>query len=291
MQKQINMFLEELEIDRSSHTVSAYKRDLKIYTDFLKTGQDISGFYQYIDKQGFSSRSKARIISSVRAYFRFLESKGKKTSLRKLEAVPLSPHLPKLILTQEFKLLHQVASQEKSPHKRSRNQLTLLMLFGLGCRITELIKIQLKDISSLDHSLVVTGKRGKQRVLPLTEELFSCLSAYIQQDRPFLVSDKKVKSLLLNNRGKAPSRVDIWRWLALWSKKAGFSEVKSPHQFRHGFATGLLENGADLRSIQFLLGHSSIQTTQIYTSVRTDRLSQTIRQHHPLSSGSSSVAD
>ena len=278
----LNMFLEELEIDRSLHTVSAYKRDLKIYTEFLKKGQDIAYFYQYIDKQGFSSRSKARIISSVRAYFRFLESKGKKTDLRKLEAVPVSPHLPKLILAQEFKLLYQAASQEKSPHKKSRNQLTLLMLFGLGCRITELIKIQLKDISSLDHSLIVTGKRGKQRVLPLTEDLFTRLSAYIQQDRPFLVSDKTT-ALLLNNRGKAPSRVDIWRWLAYWSKKAGFNEVKSPHQFRHGFATGLLENGADLRSIQFLLGHSSIQTTQIYTSVRTDRLSQTIRQHHPLS--------
>ncbi len=131
---------------------------------------------------------------------------------------------------------------------------------------------------------MVTGKRKKQQLLPLTDDLFQQLKQYIQHHRPYIISTVNTHSLLLNNKGRRPSRVDVWRWLATWSKKAGLSEIKGPHQFRHGFATGLLENGADLRSIQFLLGHSNIQTTQVYTTVRQKHLKKTIQKHHPLSS-------
>ena len=283
MSKYLNQFLEELKIHRSSHTFAAYKRDLHIYNHFLKDNTDISLLYEYIDKRGLGSRSKARIISSVRSYLRFLESKGKKTQLQKLISVPVQSDLPKLISPKEFQQIYK-AAHTKDNHKSARNYITLLLLFGLGCRISEIIQLNLQDINELDHSLVVTGKRNKQRLLPLTQDLFTQLSQYIQQHRPALVKSKKIYSVLINNRGHRPSRIDVWRWLSLWSKKAGFMEVKSPHQFRHGFATSLLENGADLRSIQCLLGHSSIQTTQIYTSVKREHLKKTIRKHHPLSS-------
>ena len=286
-----NLFLEELEIHRSPHTYSAYKRDLQIYNDFLKSRKeafpDISRLYKYIDKIGLSARSKARIISSIRSYFRFLESKDQKTPLRKLKPVPVKSQLPELISPEEFAQIYQTAC-EKDRHKSARNHITLLLLFGLGCRISEIIQLNLQDISEMDHSLIVTGKRNKQRMLPLTQDLFTQLSIYIQEHRSFLLKSRTggrhKTALLINNRGHRPSRVDVWRWLSLWSKKAGFTTVKSPHQFRHGFATRLLENGADLRSIQLLLGHSSIQTTQIYTSVKQKHLKKTIRQHHPLSS-------
>ena len=287
MAKKIHQFLDELEIRRRSpNTVSACKRDLKLYSEFLKQSaknrQDISLFYEYIDKKNLSARSKARTISTVRTYFRFLESKGQKTQLKKLSPVPVQKTLPKLISPEEFYKIYQ-ASIEKNKHKSFRNHIALLLLFGLGCRITELIQINLQHISEMDHSLIVTGKRNKQRVLPLTQDLFTRLKEYIAKTRPFLLKNSNTYSLIINNRGKRPSRVDVYRWLSLWSQKAGFREVKSPHQFRHGFATNLLENGADLRSIQFLLGHAGIETTQIYTSVKKGKLKTTIQNCHPLS--------
>ena len=280
--KKMNQFLEEVEIHKSPHTFSAYKKDLQLYNHFLKKHKDISLLYEYINKKGLGARSKARMISSVRSYLRFLESKGQKTQLQKLSPVPVKANLPKLISAEEFEKIYEAATASNI-YKTGRNHITLLLLFGLGCRISEIIQLNLQDINEMDHSLIVTGKRKKQRMLPLTQDLFSQLSKYIQEDRPLLLKNGKTHSVLINNRGHRPSRVDIWRWLSLWSKKAGFREVKSPHQFRHGFATGLLENGADLRSIQFLLGHSSIQTTQIYTSVKQSHLKKTIREHHPLS--------
>ena len=280
----MDQFLESLTIQGSYsfNTLLAYKRDLKIYKQFLKNNKNISDFYEYIDQKGLKNRSKARVISSVRTYLRFLEMNGKKTQLQKLCPISIQKQLPKVISTVDFEKIYQAAYQKNDKHKTARNHITLLLLFGLGCRISEIIKIRLQDINEMDHSLVITGKRQKQRLLPLTQDLFKQLMNYIHQHRPFLTKPQ-VHSVLVNNRGKQASRVDVWRWLSLWSKKAGFSDVKNPHQFRHGFATCLLENGADLRSIQFLLGHSSIQTTQIYTSVKKDHLQKIIQNHHPLS--------
>ncbi len=281
--KKLSLFLEEMEPRRSPHTLSAYKRDLTLYTDFLKKNRDISRFPEYIDKKGFSPRSRARIISSVRSYLRFLQDQKNTNQLKKLHSVSVRPGLPKFISLKEFQLLLKSA-KEKESHKQARNHITLFLLFGLGCRISEMIQLDLQDINEMDMSLIVTGKRQKQRVLPLTTALFARLKDYIKQHRPGLLKGHKTHAVLINNRGRRPSRVDVYRWLTHWSQKAGFQEVKSPHQFRHGFATSLLEEGVDLRSIQLLLGHSSIQTTEIYTSVQQSLLNKTLRQHHPLSS-------
>ena len=285
-QKKLAVFFEELSIHNSysPHTLAAYRRDLNLYQEFLAKNKNVSLFYEYIDKKGLSSRSKARVISSVRSYLSFLEKKGQKTQLKKLQPVPIhNKKLPKLISVKEFQAILK-ASETKQPHYNSRNKITLMLLFGLGCRISEIIHLNLQDINEIDRSITVTGKRNKQRLLPLTKTLYEQLNEYINQYRPmFLNQHMREHSILINNRGRRPSRVDVWRWLKTWSQKAGFNEVKSPHQFRHGFATGLMENGADLRSIQFLLGHSSIQTTQIYTSVKQEHLQKTIAHHHPLS--------
>src|SRR5262249_6859290 len=127
----------------------------------------------------------------------------------------------------------------------------------------------------------VVGKGGKERLLPLSENLLGELKSYIKEVRLHLVKDD-TKSILINDRGHRPSRVDVWRWLAAWSARAGFDEPIGPHQFRHGCATALLENGADLRTIQMLLGHSSLQTTQIYTTVTSHKMREEIDRNHPL---------
>ena len=156
------------------------------------------------------------------------------------------------------------------------------MLFGLGCRVSELIALNLTSFNETQGWLKVVGKGGKERLLPLTDNLNVGLVSYLKNVRPNLVKGT-TDSILINDRGNRPSRIDIWRWLDAWSKAAQFEQTIGPHRFRHGCATSLLEGGADLRSIQLLLGHSSIQTTQVYTQVNQTQLKSEVDQFHPFS--------
>ncbi|MGE3684407.1 MAG: tyrosine-type recombinase/integrase [Bdellovibrionales bacterium] len=268
---------------RSRNTVMAYRRDLELYAEFQKTGRELSQFFEFMKMRQLSTRSQARVISSLRTYFRFLESHGEKApELRELRPPRVKPSLPRPISLEEFHKLFDAARVE-DVHRSARNQLTLLLLFGLGCRVSELVGLDLQDFSPTDAWLKVLGKGGKERLLPLSENLLNELKIYVKVVRPHLVKDESNSSILINDRGHRPSRVDVWRWLAAWSARAGFEEPIGPHQFRHGCATALLENGADLRTIQVLLGHSSLQTTQIYTSVTSHKLREEIDKNHPLS--------
>ena len=267
---------------RSRNTVLAYRRDLELFDEFQKDHKDIQAIYEYMKKKGLSTRSQARVISSIRTYYKFCETKGMKIpSLNLLRPPKVKAALPKVLTLEEFQKLFE-ASEVENPYKTARNQITLLLLFGLGCRVSELIGLNLQDFNETEGWLRVLGKGGKERLVPLTQNLATELKSYLEQVRPKLAKPGS-HSILMNDRGKRPSRVDIWRWLAAWSEKAGFEETVNPHRFRHGCATALLEGGADLRSIQMLLGHSSIQTTQIYTSVSTSKIKEEIDKHHPLS--------
>ena len=278
-------FFEDLQLvrGRSRHTILAYRRDLNLYDEFkqVRTVRSPSEFYEFLAKKNLSQRSQARVVSSVRTYLRFLEDRGDiAADLKHLHPPKVHARLPQALTFQQFEKL-QAACQVESVYRTGRNQITLLLLFGLGCRVSELISLNLSDYHPTESWLAVDGKGGKQRLLPLTDQLRQELNDYIEQIRPHLLSTES-PSILINDRGHRPSRVDIWRWLAAWSSKAGFDEPISPHKFRHGCATALLENGADLRTIQMLLGHSSIQTTQIYTAVSQKKLREEIDKTHPL---------
>lgn len=277
-------FFEDLQLvrGRSLNTVMAYRRDLELFSEYYETGKSILGFYVFMKKRNLSERSQARVISSVRTYFKFVEERGGKApELKDLKPPKIKSKLPKVLMLEEFNRLLDACSAEDAM-RTARNRITLYLLFGLGCRVSELIAMDLEDLSETSSILTVTGKGGKQRLIPVTEFLLKELRIYISQVREHLLK-KESRSILINDRGSRPSRVDIWRWLAAWSQKAGFDEPVSPHQFRHGCATALLESGADLRSIQILLGHASLQTTQIYTSVSTKKLAETIEKAHPFS--------
>ncbi len=267
---------------RSLNTVMAYRRDLELFVEYKKKRSDIQGFYQYMKENSLSERSQARVISSLRTYFKFCEERGMSSpELRDLKLPKIKNKLPEALTKEEFDRLLQ-ACKAQDEYRTARNHMTLFMLFGLGCRVSELIALDLENFNETQSFLVITGKGNKQRAVPLTQNLRTELKTYIEKIRPHLIK-KETQSILINDRGHRPSRVDIWRWLAHWSKIAGFQEPVSPHQFRHGCATALLESGADLRSIQALLGHSSLQTTQIYTTVTNSKLNKTIEEHHPLS--------
>ena len=277
-------FFEDLQFvrGRSQNTVMAYRRDLELYGEYKQKESSVSGFYEFMKKHKLSTRSQARVISSLRTYYKFCEAHGLKSpELRELKPPKVKVGLPKSLTVEEFEKL-LIACQVEDTLRTRRNQLTLLLLFGLGCRVSELIGLNLEDYNETDRWLKILGKGNKERLVPLTDQLALQLNDYLQNVRAHLIREKS-SALLVNDRGHRPSRVDIWRWLAHWSTKAGFDEPVGPHRFRHGCATALLESGADLRSIQVLLGHSSIQTTQIYTNVTTQNLVKTVDEHHPLS--------
>lgn len=269
---------------RSQNTVMAYRRDLELFDEFQKTGKSLPSLFDFMKARQLSPRSQARVISSLRTYFKFLETQGEKSpELRELRPPRVKPALPKPITVDQFHRLFE-ACQVDNVHRSARNQITLLLLFGLGCRVSELVNLNLQDFNVSDAWLRVLGKGGKERLVPLSENLLNELKVYIQEVRSHLFKEgNDPQSILVNDRGHRPSRVDVWRWLAAWSARAGFDEPIGPHQFRHGCATALLENGADLRTIQALLGHSSLQTTQIYTSVTSHKLREEVDRHHPLS--------
>ena len=205
----------------------------------------------------------------------------KSPELRELKPPRVKVNLPKTLTLGEFEKL-LLASVVEDEDRSRRNHLTLMLLFSLGCRVSELIALDLEDYHESDRWLKIVGKAQKERLVPVSDHLALLLADYIQKSRENLLKENS-STILVNDRGHRPSRVDIWRWLAAWSEKAGFDEPVGPHRFRHGCATALLENGADLRSIQALLGHSSIQTTQIYTNVTTQNMVKVVEQHHPLS--------
>ena len=277
-------FLRELQFGLlySEHTIIAYKGDLAYYEEFQKKKLPLRQFSFFLTKKNLSPRSQARIISSIRSYLKFLQRHGKtKLQIKDLKHPKVHKKLPRPVVMEEFLKLWK-SCEETCPLQTLKNQLLLSFLYGLGCRVSELCSINIEDFNETESWINLKGKGNRQRLVPLTNDLHALLVTYLTKVWPKLPK-KDPKALFVNKKGNRPSRVDVWRWLKTWSFKAGFKEVKAPHSFRHGCATGLLDQGADLRSIQKLLGHLSIQTTQIYTSVSSKNLSSAIKTYHPLS--------
>ncbi len=276
-------FFEDLELvrGRSRNTVSAYRRDLLLYEKFKNTLKPITGYYNFLQKNGLSTRSQARAISSLRTYLKFLERNDiSALELRELKLPKIEKKAPKIISMEEFDQLVQAATG-KNKSETLRNQLSLYLMFGLGLRVTELISLDVESVQLDEGTLRVIGKGLKERILPINNVLLEMLLSYLKDHRTEICFNLKERALIVNKKSNRASRIDIWRWLDSWSKLAGFKESIHPHQFRHACATSLLESGANLRSIQILLGHTSLQTTQMYTAISKGHLNKTLDEKHP----------
>jgi integrase/recombinase XerD len=287
----LRLFLEYLTVEKglSGNTIQSYARDIRKLVDVLKAGRvplnrtsedTLVGFIHRESQAGLSARSLARLISALRSFFRFLVLSGflKKDPTAQLTTPSTWLALPKFLTVAEAEALLQ-APDEKKP-RGLRDRAMLEVLYGSGLRVSELATLRLAEVNLEDGFLVCRGKGGKERIVPVGRSACAAVKRYLAEARP-LSDPGGREELFLSRRGRPFTRQGIWKLLRQHAVKAGLTEKISPHILRHSFATHLLERGADLRSVQLMLGHSQITTTQIYTHVSRERLRRVYDKFHP----------
>ncbi|WP_261510235.1 site-specific tyrosine recombinase XerD [Chryseobacterium paludis] len=290
--KDFEIFL-RFERNFSENTLDAYVRDIKKLKEYAEEdlgniAPDVIGYdnlQEYIfnlSKQKFSERSQARWISSIKAFFKFLlEDEAREDNpAALLEGPKLGLYLPDTLSLVDINKI--IGAIEVSSDLGRRNQCIVEVLYGCGLRVSELIDLKISNINFNENYIKVNGKGNKTRFVPLADYTADLLGNYIKEIRAKNKINKKYEdSLFLNSRGTSMSRVIVFLIIKELTDKAGVSKKISPHTFRHSFATHLLQNGADLRYIQEMLGHSSITTTEIYTHLKTEELRDVILNYHP----------
>lgn len=283
-----------LSIERglSEHTITSYKTDVLTLMRFLEAHKivispiqiDVTVIQQFIYQEAKekSAHSQSRRISGLKSFFKYLVFEKYRDDLptQWLEAPKLGRKLPDTLSVEEVeKILDAIDLSKAEGH---RNKALLETLYGSGLRVSELINLQKSDIYSTEKLLRVTGKGNKQRLVPLGDYAMQQINTYLKEIQIHRSIQKGYENFVfLNRRGKVLTRTMIFLIVKQAAKKAGIKKKVSPHTFRHSFATHLLENGADLRTIQVLLGHESITTTEIYTHIDTHYLRKVMEQFHP----------
>ncbi len=272
----------------SPNTVESYQRDLHRFFEgqatpvILKTtAQDVRRFLLTLQESGLSSKSIARCLSSIKSFFRFLVSEDyiQENPAESTESPKLWQKIPNILTPQEVETLLETPDTSTLPGKR--NKVMLEVLYATGLRVSELISLKINDVNLEVGYLRSFGKGGKERVIPLGEVALIYLKDYTQQVRPKLLIDSSVDELFITRRGRKMTRQAFWKILKGCVRRSGITLSVSPHTLRHAFATHLLERGADLRSVQEMLGHSDISTTQIYTHILQNRMREIFNRCHP----------
>ncbi len=286
-------FLHYLGVEKSSsiNTLQAYGRDIRRYVDFLASecvedpgdidSELVVRFMGHIAEEGLSERSAARMASSVRSFHAFLLREGISESLPtgRLESPNFPRRLPRVLSVAQVESL--LESPDAPDARGSRDRAILETLYATGMRISELTGLSVPDIDLATREVRAYGKGGKERLIPLGSQAAASLEYYLNWGRPKLLKSSSERAVFLNRLGGRLTRQGCWKIILGHAEKAGLAGLMTPHTLRHSFATHLLENGADLRSIQELLGHASISTTQIYTHISRDKLREIYLKAHP----------
>ena len=285
-------YLESLLIAKglAENTIAAYQTDLGDFCKFASTHklalQDISQnslflYLVFVRKKGLSARSLARHLSALRGFFAFAldEKILQHNPAQFLENPKISRELPEVLTQEQMKDLLQ--SPQLNCKLGFRDRTMLELLYASGLRVSELCSLRALDFDPQNNILRVFGKGSKERLVPMHQSAANFLQDYIKLWRPLF--SPKQGELFLNRSGTALSRVGVWKLVQRYAKKAQIPFEISPHTFRHSFATHLLEGGADLRSVQMLLGHADISATEIYTHVQEKRIIKTHQEYHPRS--------
>ena len=293
MNHYLDHYLNYLAVERglANNTLDAYGRDLARYLDYLEKQkvvalENISAavvlrFLSYLKETGLSPRSRARTLAALRSFHKFLV-REKIASDNPTDQVVSPQSLTALPHTLSPLDVENLLSSPRGELPLAwRDRAMLEIIYATGLRVSELVSLKLSDLQMDVGYLTAFGKRSKQRIVPLGETAISALQEYLQNGRPGLEKQKGSQYLFLNRSGEGLTRQGFWKIIKRRALEAGITQSITPHTMRHSFATHLLENGADLRSVQAMLGHADISTTQIYTHVTRERLRKMHAEHHP----------
>ena len=293
MNEYLDLFLNYLLVEKglTKNTIEAYSRDLAAYLDFLAergrvdpakvTALDVAEHVTRLKDAGLAPRSRARALSAIRMFHRFLqiENYADKNPTAIIEAPKTVSRLPEVLSGREVERLLATANGDGVQEVRDRAMLELL--YATGVRVSELVALKLRDVNVAAGYLLTMGKGEKERLVPIGESARKAVSEYLAVTRTILDRKGDSEYLFLSRLGGKMSRQAFWNIIKKRSLAAGIKKNISPHTLRHSFATHLLENGADLRSVQIMLGHADLSSTQIYTHVTRERLKRLHEQFHP----------
>lgn len=294
----MNIFLKEylaylkLEKNLAENTVSSYKNDLTSFLRFIEERKIddpsqiesslIISFFTNLEKVGLTSSSAARYYSSLKGFLNYLFANNyiKNNPIEKVSPPKLAKNLPGVLSVAEIDKILSLPNTAGT--LGIRDKAILETFYACGLRISELISLKLSDLYLTEEMIRVFGKGSKERIVPIGSSAINWINTYLVKSRPLLQNKMKSENyLFLNNRGSKLSRMGVWKIVRRYINESGIEKAVHPHTFRHSFATHLIEGGADLRSVQEMLGHADISTTQIYTHIDREFIKQVHKQFHP----------
>lgn len=286
--KQYERYLRE-EKKASANTCSSYLRDMRQFADYVEeagleltqvVSSDIERYARHLTARGRSAATVTRSVASIKSFYAFMLSSGyvPTNPARGCSPVKAERKLPQILTGKEVELF--LEQPECVDYKGYRDRAMLELLYATGIRVSELINLDVGDLN-LDGGFLRCRGKGKERIIPLYPAAVRALSDYMEDVRPQLVEHSDEKALFVNMSGERMSRQGFWKLIKHYQEKAGIEKEITPHTLRHSFAAHLLENGADLRSIQEMLGHADISSTQIYTQLVNQKLKSVYNKAHP----------
>jgi integrase/recombinase XerD len=292
LEAQIRSFLNYLRVEKglSANTIDAYRRDILKFAAFARKQElgighirrsNVVDFMAKLYRQELDSRSVARHLVTIRHFFRFALTEGfvDDDPAANIESPKFRQSLPDFLSLEEVdRLLRQ---PDKSATLGVRDRAMIELMYSTGLRVSELCGLRVADLQIDPGCLRCIGKGNKERLVPVGRQALGAVEKYLRDSRPKLLPGGGSPYLFLNQKGRKIDRITFWKTLSEYGRKAGLRKALTPHMLRHSFATHLLDRGADLRSVQLMLGHSDISTTQIYTHVIEERLKEVYKAHHP----------
>lgn len=292
MDKEIQEFISYIHSAKktSNNTEVSYQRDLKKMESFLcdrgvknitEVGElELEGYITYLEREKFATSSISRSVASIRAFFQYLQKEGiiKEDPSENLKSPKVEKKFPEILTIEEVdSLMHQ---PDLSTPKGIRDAAMLELLYATGMRVSELLHLQVFDVN-LQMGYVVCHENGKERIIPIGVPSRKALSRYLDEARMVFARDEKETALFTNCSGKPMSRQGFWKVLKAYAEEAGITHDITPHTLRHSFAVHMLQNGADIRSVQEMMGHSDISTTQVYLGANMNKMREVYMKAHP----------
>ena len=284
----IDKFIEYLIIDKkySENTIKSYKNDLKKFNKYTKKDitkineTDIKNYIKYLNKENDDTKTISHNISTLRSFYKFLliEKIIKNNPMEYIELPKIRKSLPKTLSIEEIDKLLDINLTDAFSY---RNKAMLELMYSSGLRVSELVNVNIHDVDTSNCIIRIMGKGSKERIVPLGDYAIRYIELYLKEYREKLIKKEMNDYLFLNNHGKKMTRQGFFKILKQIAQEKNIKTEFSPHTLRHSFATHLLNGGADLRSIQEMLGHESISTTQIYTHVSKEKLKENYNNYHP----------